>query len=353
MPERAINQDGLLVPIDRQVFLHVSTEQFVTPAYGEAAVSLNPEDFWKTHAVVYYAAQLAIATHRPQYVRDIERASMKQYYRNVAAEKQERRAATYGTKLPDTVLFAGSQWGTDMFLDMAESSRKLAHVPVMSRHEVEAMGAEKPKEYIDSDTGTWVQYVSQAEMDRIHDLFAGIEPYDYLKGYGLDKDLEKIFGGFNGCSKELARWDALRVLKLKPPFDLTEDGTPIDPETRYEARFHTEFFTWIARQDVERRLGELTDRQAQLVDEIATRAVMKVIDTFGSESRARHASGVKEYSHAADMNLIFDKDVNEITDDTPPSSEKISWEPSPLDNGMLSYLDEEMTKGIMDSSKDQ
>lgn len=351
MSERIINSHGLEVPIDTQIFLHITSEDFVTPAYEQAGLDIALEDFWPAHAIVYYATQLAIATHRPQEIRDLERSSMKKHIQFTRSEKQRERTKKYGNDLPGNVQFAGVNWKTSLFLDLADSIDSITNAPVHTYEEIKVMRhKDRPLMFRDANTGTLATFLSQESLDCIEEIRAGYRPYDYLKGYHIDKELEKIYGGFNGDTAELARWD--RLDGPKPPFDATDEGETIDPITRYEARFKPEFYIWTARQDIVRRIGTLNQSQAEVVDTVANIAVASVIESFASATRTRHASSIKEYDDDAYDELYSDEQVHDTHEGVIQAKTEVKWQPLSIDSGMLAYLDQDMVKGILEDERD-
>jgi len=289
---------------DREiVFDHVDPSTFIVPAY-EAAGTTPDELPEKDQEVVLYATQLAIGTHRPQFVRDLEEAAFQAAVHRQQEEREQRLREKYGDRLGDTVKMGGLNWPIELADDFAEQMGRLTNLPIIDE---ETFEGEPPPEYRRPD-GTHVMRVDEATMDTLQYMLDNHEPYHPHHGYRLSIEHEHLAAACAGDAQGIEIWD----WSEKP-------GTY---EERYNAYFTPEFFVDLA-------LTQLMIDPARLDEtsrHIAHQSVQGVLDQFGEETRKRHMAMTAE-DPTESPGTVTELDLEEIQEETDRQTDFENLEP--------------------------
>ncbi len=280
---------------DREyVFNHVDPFTFIDPAMEVSDVTRDDlSDVGEE--VVLYATQLAIGTHRPNFVRDLEETAFEEVVEREREEREQRLREKYGDRLDDTVQMGGFNWPIELADDFAEQMGRFANLPVVDDKTADE---ERPKEYRRPD-GTHVILVDEDTFDALTYMTQNPDPYHPHHGYRLSIEHDHLAAATAGRRSGIKMWDW--GTKKKP-------GTYTE---RYEAFFTPDFFIDLA-------LKQLMIDPANLNEAgrlVAHRAVQDVLLQFGEETRQRHAAEAGE-TPTEDSHTIAELDLDRVQKET-------------------------------------
>ncbi len=259
VPKR--NQDGLKEP-ERQwfysetecVFEHVPPQRFIDRAFTLAGIDPTKE---KPEALklVKYSTQLAIATHRPQAVRDIEEKAIDAMEQRLQEEKDARLRKKYGNHYQvETVTIGGLSWS----LDLADSLRR-------------------SMEIVESPDSLFTQEVKAD----IFDTFQNPNPYHPHKGYKLSYELSHLALAVAGMTEMIVSWDNFGDDKRLEQSHY---------EKRYKRYFGPDIFVETALEDLKLSKKDVGDKML----DIASTVVSAVILELGPETIQYHERKIAE-----------------------------------------------------------
>jgi hypothetical protein len=277
------------------VFDHIDPSAFISSASDSEQVDFTslPQ---KTQEVILYATQLAIGTHRPNFVRELEDAAEDLYIQRQTANRKQRLQDKYGTNaLNETVQMGGYTWSMDMADSFIETLDRLANLPVIDSKSFEGT---LPEQYRQPD-GTHVWNVDEKMFSQITYLINNPEPYHPHNGYRLSIEHEHLAAACIGDTDGIELWD------LSGPF------TPEHYKERYEMFFGPELFFDEAQKQLMIKPAAVTEVGRR----IAFTAINSVLELFGEETRGRHASHTKAQSTDGPTDIV-QLDLRKVQEET-------------------------------------